>query len=85
MSNPFDTMAGLVEAGLSSGYPPELAQVLRQARDLWAAIDALPSKPEAVLAQRRLQETVFWAGQSAAGPALKALDQVLAMAREAQP
>ena len=83
--NPYEAMACLTEVGISTGYPAEFDAVLRMARDLWGALDGLPSKPEAVLAQRRLQEAVFWAGQSMAGPTLKALDEMLAAAREAQP
>jgi len=83
--NPFEVMVELIDLGISAGQPAELAPVLRHARDLWSAIDGLPSKPEAVLAQRRLQEAVYWAGQSMAGPTLKALDEMLVAAREAQP
>lgn len=48
---------------------PEFAifGVVYAAEALWDLLDELPSKGEAIRAQRRLQETVFWAEQALAG------------------
>ncbi|WP_336800654.1 hypothetical protein [Kaistia sp. MMO-174] len=58
---------------LPAGFPGELSaaqcdplQVITFAAEgLWDILDALPDKAAGTLAKRRLQETVFWAGQAA--------------------
>lgn len=40
------------------------ADTAKAAEVLWAHFDQLPGRAEAILAQRRLQEAMFWAGQS---------------------
>lgn len=36
------------------------------AEELWEQLDVLPGRAEATLAQRRLEESVFWAGRAGA-------------------
>lgn len=83
MTNPYTSMAALADAGVLDGEGAELGAVFGLARDLWATFEALPSKPEAILAQRRLQEAVFWAGQSHGGVRLRTLDAIVAAGQEA--
>ena len=40
--------------------------ILASAEAFWDLLDALPNKAEAVLAQHRLEETVYWAGRAGA-------------------
>jgi len=65
--NPFTPIvAALALAPPDPGNEAETVwrDAVTSADKLWTALDALPSKAEATLAQRRLQEAMFWAGQS---------------------
>ncbi|WP_336801988.1 hypothetical protein [Kaistia sp. MMO-174] len=64
--NPFSNM---LPAGFSGGLSAEQCDPLQvitfAAEGLWDVLDGLPDKATGTLAKRRLQETVFWAGQAA--------------------
>ena len=63
--NPFSP--GLAEAKVPNPDTPEFAMfgVQYAAEALWDLLAALPCKAEATLAQRRLEESVFWANRAA--------------------
>lgn len=65
--NPFSAeVAQLDERGASRPTSPDFTRfgVLYAAEALWSLFAELPATPEATLAQRRLEEAVFWAGRA---------------------
>lgn len=71
--NPRNPFALLVSELWPNGLPEEppadasaSAMLAVAAAELWELLDTLPNKDEATLAQRRLEEAVFWAGRAGA-------------------
>ncbi|WP_020179647.1 hypothetical protein [Methylopila sp. M107] len=63
--NPFEPIS---EAGAPSPHDEPAFQIFAvryAAASIWDLLGDLPNKAEATLAQRRLEETVFWATRAA--------------------
>lgn len=71
MTNPFRAAAGRLRAEVS--HPETIdpagaeigADLFEPAATLWDRLGKLPHKAEAILAQRRLEEAVYWAARAA--------------------
>lgn len=69
-TNPFTpALRGWFPEGVPEFPPAEISAgvaVLASAESFWDLLDALPNKADAVLAQRRLEETVYWVSRAGA-------------------
>tara|TARA_R110002020_G_scaffold15555_35_gene55433 strand:- start:10754 stop:10969 length:216 start_codon:yes stop_codon:yes gene_type:complete len=65
--NPFTALLPADPPPMSDKPAAAVYEMLSTAETLWDLLDGLPVKAEAKLAQRRLQEMVFWGTRAAGG------------------
>ncbi|PWR17679.1 hypothetical protein [Zavarzinia aquatilis] len=61
-ANPFAASAAGITEAEAEARP--LLAIVAAAEAMWDVLGALPGKAEATLAQRRLEEAVFWASRA---------------------